>query len=1048
MDSCPDAQTVDDFVAGRLPPVGRRAIEAHVDGCPSCHQVVARVMSRMSDPPPPPLAPPPTAARVTVLPGAAATTKPPGAAGAPSDFTLVEGHKVGRYIILGNVGAGGMGTVVAAYDTALDRKIALKFLISAPSDEAALAQVLAEASAMARLSHPNVVTVHDVGVFGGKPYLAMELVDGTTLSAWRRKQPRSFAEIARVMAGAARGLAAAHAAGLVHRDVKPQNILVAGARVLVTDFGLSVGAQATATAGVVAGTPAYMAPEQLRGETVDPRADVFGLCATLFEMIHGEPPFSDGKTVALAERPAAARVPVVPFGSKAPAHLHRLAMRGLAPVAADRPADMNALADELLADPAAARRRATVAVAALAVVAGAFWGGGYLKANPERRCRAGAEAMAATWNDGTRAQLRDRYQAAGKAATWPVIQQRLDEWARGWRAMYGDTCAATYGQRRQSEAVLDLRMDCLYAQRSTVDALVRSLAAATPEQLMKAASGRLPLVAECDAAGRAGARPIPGDEQSRTALRAIDDGLGQAAAQIILGDFEAAGRANRKALDGARALAYEPVLARAFTQGAAIETRMGRGGGPGAGDRAAGMLAQAIAAAEVGRDDLRRADAMSDLVMTNVFRDRYPDAELWAGLASALLTKIGDPPAQRASLEWSVGWLKFYQGQRDVAAAAFDRSLALRQKILSPNNPLVISSLNGSCTARPTIEQQVACFRTAVKLGEATYGARHSDMASLYNNLATGLVKRPKTLDEGCALIRKAVEIKQASIDPAHPSLLDDINNLAWCLNAQGKLREARALFEQGVARAAPKTAARARLQDGYGLLLASLGEAGEGLRHLREALDHRRATFGPTHHLVLETAVDLGNVLLDEKRPADALAEADAGIAACASAKATPALLVEVHNLRGRALAAQGKPREALAAHQEALRLHGEIASRTRTAPAATRPPEVAESGALHGIGAAQLALGDTAAAVTTLERALALRAPGEVAPELRAQTGLLLAQALVAAGDDGATRRACELGAEAVAGFTAAGDRVQMRDELRRARRWLADRRCAVSL
>src|SRR4051812_3784372 len=262
---CPSQETVDAFVAGRLSGAACTAVEDHLPGCPTCRERTETLGTPRT-----------------------ATLGPAG--DAPIAAAPFRGRQLGRYLLLENAGAGGMGTVFAAYDTVLERKVALKVLTRAASNPGAIDRVLAEASAMARLSHPNVVTVHDVGVLEGLPYLSMELVEGTTLEVWREQAPRSFREIARVMAAAARGLAAAHAASIVHRDVKPQNVLVAGARVLVTDFGLSVPDDGDAQPGL-AGTPAYMAPEQLRGEKVDARADVFGFCATLYELIYGAPPF-------------------------------------------------------------------------------------------------------------------------------------------------------------------------------------------------------------------------------------------------------------------------------------------------------------------------------------------------------------------------------------------------------------------------------------------------------------------------------------------------------------------------------------------------------------------------------------------------------------------------------------------------------------------------------------------------------------------------------------------------------------------------------------
>jgi predicted Ser/Thr protein kinase len=250
---CPDTATLEAFVRGRGPLDGRRAFERHLEGCPTCGKAAVWLLSH------------PTAS----IPASLAATAPPVAAsGAGDGAELRQGDTVGRHIVIGRLGAGGMGTVYAAYDTALERKIALKFLSRTRTDEAAAARLLAEASAMARLNHPNVVTVHDVGALDGQPYLAMEYVNGETLGDWGRGRRRPVREILQVMAAVARGLQAAHSAGLIHRDVKPHNVLVAGERVLVTDFGLSVRANSDdhSTTGTMAGTPGYMAPEQLLGQ--------------------------------------------------------------------------------------------------------------------------------------------------------------------------------------------------------------------------------------------------------------------------------------------------------------------------------------------------------------------------------------------------------------------------------------------------------------------------------------------------------------------------------------------------------------------------------------------------------------------------------------------------------------------------------------------------------------------------------------------------------------------------------------------------------------
>ena len=228
MTTCPHQDEVDAFVSGRLSPDDRPRVESHLTGCPSCNHLTTLLLGKPGE--------------VPADPQPEQPTHTSGDPSAPrSHFPPRRGQSVGRYVVLDRLGSGGMGSVFAAYDTVLDRKVALKFLTAA--GPRAVGRLIEEASLMAKLQHHNVVTVYDVGRFDQAPYLAMELVDGQDLSRWRLERSRSVREIVTVMAAAARGLAAAHAAGIVHRDVKPQNILVAGARVLVTDFGISVREQ-------------------------------------------------------------------------------------------------------------------------------------------------------------------------------------------------------------------------------------------------------------------------------------------------------------------------------------------------------------------------------------------------------------------------------------------------------------------------------------------------------------------------------------------------------------------------------------------------------------------------------------------------------------------------------------------------------------------------------------------------------------------------------------------------------------------------------------
>ncbi|HXX29801.1 MAG TPA: protein kinase [Myxococcaceae bacterium] len=252
---------------------------------------------------------------------------------------LPPGATVGRYVVLEYVGEGGMGVVYAAHDFALDRRVSLKLVRSGSGKDAELrrARLLGEAQALARVSHPNVVGVHDVGTLGDEVYVALEHVPGLTLGEWLRAAPRSPAAICDVFAQAGRGLLAAHSAGLVHRDVKPDNILLGDdGRVRLADFGLAVPAGDEGDAS--AGTPGYMPLEQLRGERVDARADQFAFAVALFEALTGERPYGPrGATrAALRERLSSGVAAAVPGLPGSPAGLRRALQRALAPAAGER----------------------------------------------------------------------------------------------------------------------------------------------------------------------------------------------------------------------------------------------------------------------------------------------------------------------------------------------------------------------------------------------------------------------------------------------------------------------------------------------------------------------------------------------------------------------------------------------------------------------------------------------------------------------------------------------------------------------------------------
>jgi len=276
--------------------------------------------------------------------------------------------RIDRFELIRELGTGGMGSVYAAHDPRLDRTVALKVLARTGDGPEGNQRLLREAQAMARLRHPNVVAVHEVGTHGDHVFVAMELVDGGTAADWIRGGPRPWRQVLDLLIPVGRGLAAAHAVGLVHRDFKPANVLLGvDGRPLVSDFGLAragaepgdlrpldsaevtaeigrslVAAQLTRT-GVLLGTPAYMAPEQFRGAVATVRSDIFAFCVVVWEAIFGRRPFDGDSLVELVGAIEAGRLAPTPRGISVPADLRRQLVRGLAVNPADRHASMTEL---------------------------------------------------------------------------------------------------------------------------------------------------------------------------------------------------------------------------------------------------------------------------------------------------------------------------------------------------------------------------------------------------------------------------------------------------------------------------------------------------------------------------------------------------------------------------------------------------------------------------------------------------------------------------------------------------------------------------------
>jgi WD40 repeat protein/serine/threonine protein kinase len=302
--SCPDEDCVISFLERELPPARAAAVEAHLDACPSCRRLVAVLAQEGSETP---------LVRMGLLPC---------------------GERIAQFEIEGLIGRGGMGDVYAARDTTLRRRVAIKLINAGLSDSPeARARVLVEARAMARLSHPNIASIYSAGEYEGQPYLALEHLSGTTLRHRLDQGPLPASEAIEIARGIASALAEAHAHGVLHRDLKPQNVMLPrDGRARVLDFGLAkVRREAFDVRGesvfetqdpAIRGTPAYIAPEQWRGERSAEPADIWALGVILYEMVSRRRPYQEENAIGYALK--VAEVNPVPAPSPSPGTPERL----------------------------------------------------------------------------------------------------------------------------------------------------------------------------------------------------------------------------------------------------------------------------------------------------------------------------------------------------------------------------------------------------------------------------------------------------------------------------------------------------------------------------------------------------------------------------------------------------------------------------------------------------------------------------------------------------------------------------------------------------
>lgn len=817
---------------------------------------------------------------------------------------------IGRFTITARVGHGGMGTVYAAFDPQLERKVAIKVvrdLGGTPQDvEHARRSLEREARAAAGVSHPNVVTVHDSGRCGDGFYVAMEFVEGRTLRSWLGLRRRDWQEIAAMFVGAGRGLQAAHDAGLVHCDVKPDNVLVdAQGHPKVADFGLvrwieargepslrldaSTTSESTGThQTLLAGTPRYMAPEQRRGLPISPRCDQFSFCVALYDALLGAPPFERDDFMDVEDPGVLGRAHL---GSRVPRRIVRALLVGLALAPERRHPTMSALIHELEGALASRRRRAWWAAGAvLAVMAGGL---GYAMANgPIDPCAGAAGVLDEVWSASVRQRVQAQLVEVGGETMAARVTGLIDDDAAASSSMRRASCEATHHDGTQSMQLFELRTACLDRRRVTLENLVARLEQGDERVLSQASAlieGMTP-VQECDADfvrvnvmtnAAAGsndlARSPETDAASRAAYRMLDDGR----IRLAKSDVEGALAMFADVETRAHAAGLRQLEAHAIRL--AVGQQMLRGVTDSAVPRLESALGLAIEAGDHG------GAALCVVLMLQAQRagaTAASDPGLLLSLGRAWARKSTQPEVYETDVDLEAAAIAVADGRwRDALdildrcaarldAAGIDHSIAYRVEMLRGDTLFEAGRLD-----------EAAAVLTALVDGlRARLGPRHVMVGDALLRLgATRRLQGDLQAARAHDLEAQTIYVDGVGRDSPRAALVSA--ELAGVYEGLGNFTAARDALEQSIA-----TNRRIRGADDAGVAiplnqLAELeyetGAHTEGLEHARAAVALARASFGADHIYTAAFENTVGKLEL-------ATGQAAAAVATLARARAT----------------------------------------------------------------------------------------------------------------------------------------------------------------
>tara|TARA_R110002096_G_scaffold435826_2_gene663629 strand:+ start:174415 stop:177390 length:2976 start_codon:yes stop_codon:yes gene_type:complete len=790
MSECLDAEEALELLEHRLSNAVRAEFEQHVDGCEACRHFLAEVVRGQST--------------LGDLPSVEPTI-------ADAERQFRAGQQVGRYSLIRIAGQGGMAVVYLAYDPELDRNVALKLLRGSSTDKHK-DRLRREAQAMAKVHHANVAQVFDVGSHDGEVFIAMEFVAGETLTSWLASEKRAWKEIVEAFADAGRGLQAAHDANLVHRDFKPDNVLIAEAdgRVCVCDFGLvsplgkteeplpdSKGKpeQLTQT-GTVLGTPAYMAPEQMLGEAANARGDQFSFCVALFEALYEARPYAgetadDVRGNAIAGRISAATNTTVPQRVRA------VLARGLSGDPAKRFPSIRILLTQLEKAASPRRRwRYGVAAALVASLGIGAWGLAHKSDAAIAPCGGAAQALADVWSDTRRGEV---LAARPSQTSEPTMLQslasrfvsRVDERADAWTTQHTQACKATRVHKHQSQEHLALRMACLEEQRIGLQAFLGEVDASDSSSLDRAVQSLDALAhpRECANLATLESRAPSLKSANNSEFTVVRQNIAKVQAKMQLGQASSALALAQEEMPTVLATGDMHLIAQARTQLASLLEEAGALG------EAKTMYETALSEAVAAEDEMLVATVWIGLVhLVGYAQQEHEMARQLVTVAEVALRRVPKHDALALRLRGTVAMLASSEDKLEQAEEGFRAVSKGYEQSLGAFHPRTLNALHNLgdvLRRRGKLEEARGIWLELLRTQEERFGRDHSSVASTLIQLAHDEYQRG-LIPQALAKYQRALAIRVHALGPQSPKVAASHTTVGLALSATGDYSAAR----------------------------------------------------------------------------------------------------------------------------------------------------------------------------------------------------------------------------------------------------------------